>query len=307
MSTGTPGTAPPRAEAGIAADELTVVPRKHVSRWIGAALVLAFLIWLALAMANAKIDWSIVAAYMTMPVLIQGILTALWMTVVSMLLGLVIGVVTAVMRMSKNPVTSSVAYLYIWIFRGTPVYLQLLMWFNIALIFPVLFIPGMGVVKTISVVTPFLAAVIALGLNQGAYTSEVIRSGILSVDEGQTEAASAIGMTRMHLMRRIVLPQAMRVVIPPIGNEVISMVKTTSLASAIGVTEILTEAQHIYYVNGKIMELLIVCAVWYLAATTVMSIGQFYLERAFAKGASSRALPPTPLQKLRAALTGKRS
>ncbi|MFT4218553.1 MAG: amino acid ABC transporter permease [Micropruina sp.] len=306
MSTGPSGKAPPPS-AAIAADALTVVPRKHVSRWIGAALVLAFLIWLGVAMANAAIDWSIVAEYMTLPVLMQGIVTALWLTVVSMALGLLLGIVTAVMRMSKNPVTSTVAYLYIWVFRGTPVYLQLLMWFNIALIFPQLFIPGMGVVDTTKVVTADLAAIIALGLNQGAYTSEVIRSGILSVDEGQSEAASAIGMTRLHLMRRIVLPQAMRVVIPPIGNEVISMVKTTSLASAIGVTEILTQAQHIYYVNSKIMELLIVCAVWYLAATTVMSIGQFYLERAFAKGATSRALPPTPLQKLRAALTGKRS
>lgn len=305
MSAGPAGTAPP--EAAIAADELTVVPRRHIGRWVGAVLVVAFLVWLGLAIANAKIDWSIVAEYLTVPVMIEGILVALVLTVISMALGLVIGVVTAIMRMSKNPVTSSVAYLYIWVFRGTPVYLQLLMWFNIALIFPVLFVPGMGVVKTINVVTPFVAAVIALGLNQGAYTSEVIRSGILSVDEGQTEAASAIGMTRIHLMRRIVLPQAMRVVIPPIGNEVISMVKTTSLASAIGVTEILSQAQHVYYVNSKIMELLIVCAIWYLAATTVMSIGQFYLERAFAKGASSRALPPTPLQKLRAVFTGKRS
>lgn len=135
----------------------------------------------------------------------------------------------------------------------------------------------------------------------------MIRSGILSVDEGQTEAASAIGMTRLHLMRRIVLPQAMRVVIPPLGNEVIGMVKTTSLASAIGVTEILSQAQHIYFVNSKIMELLIVCAIWYLAAVSLMSIGQFYLERAFAKGASSRALPPTPLQKLQAFFGTKRS
>lgn len=305
MSASPTSTAPP--EAAVAADELTVVPRKHVARWIGVVLVVAFLIWLGLAMANAQLDWSIVADYLTVPVMIEGILIALVLTVISMAVGLIMGVVTAVMRMSKNPVTSGVAWLYIWIFRGTPVYLQLLMWFNVALIFPVLFIPGRGVVNTIEIVTPFVAAVIALGLNQGAYTSEVIRSGIMSVDEGQTEAASAIGMTRLHLMRRIVLPQAMRVVIPPVGNEVISMVKTTSLASAIGVTEILSQAQHIYYVNSKIMELLIVCVIWYLAATTIMSIGQYYLERAFAKGSSSRALPPTPLQRLRGVFAGKRS
>lgn len=301
----TPTTAPP--EAAIDVEELTVVPRRHLGRWIGAFLVTAFMIWLALAMANAQLDWSVVSEYMTYPVIIQGILVALVLTVISMLIGIIMGVITAVMRMSKNPVTSGVAWLYVWIFRGTPVYLQLLMWFNVALIFPAVFVPGMGAVRTIDLVTPFVAACIGLGLNQGAYTSEVIRSGILSVDEGQTEAASAIGMTRLHLMRRIVLPQAMRVVIPPLGNEVIGMVKTTSLASAIGVTEILSEAQHIYYVNSKIMELLIVCAVWYLAAVSLMSIGQFYLERAFAKGASSRALPPTPLQKLRAVFGTKRS
>lgn len=300
-----PTTTPPAA--AVAVQELTVVPRRHIGRWVGALAVTAFMIWLALAMANASLEWSVVAQYMSYPVIIQGILVALVLTVISMLIGIVVGVITAVMRMSKNPVTSGVAWLYVWIFRGTPVYLQLLMWFNVALIFPAVFVPGVGPVKTIEIVTPFVAACIGLGLNQGAYTSEVIRSGILSVDEGQTEAASAIGMTRLHLMRRIVLPQAMRVVIPPLGNEVIGMVKTTSLASAIGVTEILSEAQHIYYVNSKIMELLIVCAVWYLAAVSLMSIGQFYLERAFAKGASSRALPPTPLQKLRAIFGTKRS
>jgi polar amino acid transport system permease protein len=307
MSTSPSRTAPPEAASAIAADELTIVPRKHIARWIGAVLVVAFLAWLAMSMANAQLDWSIVAQYLTVPVMIQGILIALGLTVISMALGLVMGVVTAVMRMSKNPVTSGVAWLYIWIFRGTPVYLQLLMWFNIALIFPLVFVPGAGAVRTIDLVTPFIAAFIALGLNQGAYTSEVIRSGIMSVDEGQTEAASAIGMTRLHLMRRIVLPQAMRVVIPPVGNEVISMVKTTSLASAIGVTEILSQAQHIYYVNSRIMELLIVCAIWYLAATSVLSIGQYYLERAFAKGSSSRALPPTPLQRLKPFFAAKRS
>lgn len=300
----TPTTTPQVAATEV--DELTVVPRRHIGRWLGAIAVTAFMVWLALAFANAKLDWSIVAEYLTYPVMIEGILIALLLTVISMLIGIVMGVVTAVMRMSKNPVTSGVAWLYIWIFRGTPVYLQLLMWFNVALIFPLVFVPGMGAVRTIDIVTPFVAASIGLGLNQGAYTSEVIRSGILSVDEGQTEAASAIGMTRLHLMRRIVLPQAMRVVIPPLGNEVIGMVKTTSLASAIGVTEILSQAQHIYFVNSKIMELLIVCAIWYLAAVSLMSIGQFYLERAFAKGASSRALPPTPLQKLKAIFGTKR-
>lgn len=183
----------------------------------------------------------------------------------------------------------------------------MLIWFNIALIFPYLWIPGPGVVRSVDLITPFVAATIALGLNQAAYTSEVVRSGIMSVDEGQSEAATAIGMTRLHMLQRIILPQAMRVIIPPIGNEVIGMLKTTSLASAIGVTEILTEAQHIYYVNNRIMELLIVCAVWYLVVVSVLSVGQYYLERAFAKGATSRTLPPTPIQRVAAFFGTKRS
>lgn len=279
-------------------EDLVIVPRRHIGRWVGAAVVLGFLVWLGLSFANAKLDWGVVAEYLTYPAILKGILVAILLTVIAMVIGIVIGVITAVMRMSKNPVTAGVAWLYVWIFRGTPVYLQLLIWFNIALIFPMSWVVGIGPVRTIDIVTPFVAAAVGLGLNQGSYTSEVVRSGILSVDEGQTEAATAIGMTRLRLMRRIVLPQAMRVIIPPLGNEVIGMLKTTSLASAIGVTEILSEAQHVYFVNSRIMELLIVCAIWYLVVVSLLSVGQFYLERVFAKGSSSHALPPTPLQKL---------
>jgi polar amino acid transport system permease protein len=281
---------------GAASVDLKIVPRRHVGRWVGATAVVLLLVWLGVSFSRAKIDWPTVQEYLTVPVLIQGIGVALLLTAVAMALGLVLGVVTAVMRLSKNPVVSGVAWLYIWVFRGTPVYLQLLMWFNLALIFPVIGIPGLYSGRMIDVLTPFVAASIGLGLNQGAYTSEVVRGGILSVDEGQMEAAQAVGMTRLQAMRRIVLPQAMRVIIPPVGNEVIGMLKTTSLASAIGVSEILSEAQHIYYVNNRIMELLIVCAVWYLGAVSILSIGQFYLERFFAKGSSSRQLPLTPFQ-----------
>lgn len=278
--------------------DLKIVPRRHVARWISAGLVVVFLIWLGVSFSRAQLDWPTVSEYLTVPVLIQGIGVAIVLTVVAMVIGLVLGVVTAVMRLSKNPVTSGVAWLYIWVFRGTPVYLQLLMWFNLALIFPIVGIPGVFQGRMIDILSPFVAASIGLGLNQGAYTSEVVRGGILSVDEGQTEAAQAVGMTRLQAMRRIVLPQAMRVIIPPVGNEVIGMLKTTSLASAIGVSEILSEAQHIYYVNNRIMELLIVCAIWYLGAVSILSIGQYYLERSFAKGSSSRQLPLTPIQRI---------
>jgi polar amino acid transport system permease protein len=278
--------------------DLKIVPRRHVARWISAGLVVVFLVWLGVSFSRAQLDWPTVSEYLTVPVLIQGIGVAIVLTAVAMVIGLVLGVVTAVMRLSKNPVTSGVAWLYIWVFRGTPVYLQLLMWFNLALIFPIVGIPGVFQGRMIDLLSPFVAASIGLGLNQGAYTSEVVRGGILSVDEGQTEAAQAVGMTRLQAMRRIVLPQAMRVIIPPVGNEVIGMLKTTSLASAIGVSEILSEAQHIYYVNNRIMELLIVCAIWYLGAVSILSIGQYYLERSFAKGSSSRQLPLTPIQRI---------
>lgn len=282
------------------ATDLRIVVRRHPGRWIGAACVVVFLAWLAVSFAQAQIDWPTVREHLTADAIMKGIVIALILTVVAMVIGLVLGVLTAVMRLSKNPVVHGVAWLYVWVFRGTPVYLQLLMWFNLALIFPVIGIPGIYQGRMIDVLTPFVAASIGLGLNQGAYTSEVVRSGILSVDEGQTEAAQAVGMTRLQNMRRIVLPQAMRVIIPPVGNEVIGMLKTTSLASAIGVNEVLLAAQHVYFVNNRIMELLIVSAVWYLGAVSVLNIGQFYLERHFAKGSSSKALPRTPLQSLAA-------
>ncbi|MEU5844850.1 amino acid ABC transporter permease [Saccharopolyspora shandongensis] len=288
--------------AAMAGADWETVPRKHVGRWVAAVVVVLVVAWFAQSFANAQIEWSVVREYLAAPVLLKGLVLTLVLTVVAMVLGIVLGVVVAVMRLSKNPITSGVAWVYVWIFRGTPVYLQLLMWFNLALIFPVVSIPGIYTGRTVELVTPFVAAALGLGINQGAYTSEVVRAGILSVDEGQLEAARAIGMTRLKALRRIVLPQAMRVIIPPVGNETISMLKTTSLASAVGVTEIVLEAQHIYFVNNRIMELLIVCAIWYLAAVSVLSALQFYLERHYARGATSRALPPTPLQRLRAAV-----
>lgn len=284
---------------GVPAAELRIVPRRRPGRWISAGAVVVFLGWLILSFAQAQINWPTVREYMSAEAVMRGIIVALLLTGVAMTIGLVLGVLTAVMRLSRNPVVYGVAWLYVWLFRGTPVYLQLLMWFNLALVFPVIGIPGIYEGRMIDVLSPFIAASIGLGLNQGAYTSEVVRSGILSVDEGQTEAAQAVGMTKLQTMRRIVLPQAMRVIIPPVGNEVIGMLKTTSLASAIGVSEVLLAAQHVYFVNNRIMELLIVCAVWYLGAVSILNVGQFYLERHFARGSSSRQLPLTPLQTLR--------
>ena len=183
------------------------------------------------------------------------------MAVLAMALGIVLGVVVAVMRLSPNPVLQTVAAGYTWLFRGTPLILQLLLWFNLALVFPTIGIPGLWSARTVDVMTPFVAALLGLGINQGAYTSEVVRAGMLSVDIGQYEAAQAIGMTRLRALRRIILPQAMRVVIPPLGNEFIGMVKLTSLASVIQYPEVLHNAENIYYANIRVIELLIVAGV----------------------------------------------
>ena len=216
--------------------------------------------------------------------LLVGVLVTAGLTVAGLAGGLILGLIIALLRASGNKVIGGAARGYIWFFRGTPLLLQLLLWFNLALIFPTLGVPGLFEVRTVDVISPFVATLLGLGINQGAYTAEVVRAGILSVDSGQTEAAKAIGMTRLTLLRRIVLPQAMRVIIPPVGNEVISMVKLTSVASVIQYAEILRAAQTIYYANARVMELLIVAAIWYLVVVSVLSIGQYFLERHFARG-----------------------
>jgi polar amino acid transport system permease protein len=211
------------------------------------------------------------------------------MAVLAMALGIVLGVVVAIMRLSPNPVLKSVAAGYTWLFRGTPLILQLLLWFNIALVFPTIGIPGLWSARAVDVMTPFLSAFLGLGINQGAYTSEVMRAGMLSVDAGQYEAAQAIGMGRLHALRRIILPQAMRVVIPPLGNEFIGMVKATSLASVIQYPEVLHNAENIYYANSRVIELLIVAGFWYLFVVSILTPSQMLLERRFARGSSQIA------------------
>jgi polar amino acid transport system permease protein len=206
------------------------------------------------------------------------------MAVLAMALGIVLGVIVAIMRLSPNPVLQSVASGYTWLFRGMPLILQLLLWFNLALVFPTIGIPGLWSVRAVDIMTPFLAALLGLGINQGAYTSEVMRAGMLSVDAGQYEAAQAIGMGRLRALRRIILPQAMRVVIPPLGNEFIGMVKATSLASVIQYPEVLHNAENIYYANSRVIELLIVAGFWYLLVVSILTPLQMLLERRFARG-----------------------
>jgi polar amino acid transport system permease protein len=232
-----------------------------------------------------------------------GVVTTIELTLAAQALGVVLGILLAVMRLSPNPVVAGGSWLYVWFFRGTPVLVQLLFWYNIASLFPVLnlgvpFGPQFIHIYPNSVITGFMTVVLGLGLNEGAYMAEIVRAGIISVDEGQSEAALSLGMTRLQTMRRIVLPQAMRVILPPTGNETISMLKTTSLAYVIAGTDLLSVSQNIAASNYEVMQLLFAASIWYLGLTSVLYIGQYYLERHYARG-SSRELPPTPLQRIR--------
>jgi polar amino acid transport system permease protein len=268
---------------------LPVARRAHWGRWLAAALIVAGLAALARAFAYGQIEWDYVGRFLTVPVILNGIVNTVEMAVLAMALGIVLGVVAAIMRLSPNPVLRSVASGYTWLFRGTPLILQLLLWFNLALVFPTIGIPGLWSGRAVDIMTPFLSALLGLGINQGAYTSEVMRAGMLSVDHGQYEAAQAIGMGRLRALRRIILPQAMRVVIPPLGNEFISMVKATSLASVIQYPEVLHSAENIYYANSRVIELLIVAGLWYLLVVSILTPLQVLLERRFARGTAGFA------------------
>jgi polar amino acid transport system permease protein len=253
--------------------------------------------------AEKGYHWEVVGQYFFSRRVLDGLVLTIELTVIAMAIGIALGIMLAVMRLSPNPLVSGSSWVYIWFFRGTPLLVQLLFWYNLAALYPQLglgipFGPQFVTGTANTIITPFGAAIFGLGLNEGAYMAEIVRAGFLSVDEGQTDAAQSLGMTRLQTMRRIVLPQAMRVIIPPTGNETISMLKNTSLVSVIAVTELLYSVQLIYAANYQTIPLLIVASLWYLIVTTVLTIGQSYIERHYAKG-SSRQLPRTFLQRLR--------
>ena len=273
-------------------DDITAVPVRRPGRWVAAAVVLVIVASLIRSMVTASgFQWSVVGEYLFDHRVLDGLVVTIELTVIAMAIGIVLGIVLAVMRLSPNPLLSRTSWLYIFFFRGSPVLVQLLFWYNIAALYPKIalgipFGPAFVHPDANTLITAFRAAVLGLGLNEGAYMAEIVRAGIISVDEGQTDAAQSLGMTRIQTLRRIVLPQAMRVIIPPTGNETISMLKTTSLASVITVTELLYAAQLIYSVNFKPIPLLIAVSIWYLVCTSVLYVGQHYLERHYARGSS---------------------
>lgn len=285
-------------------DEIKAVPVRHPGRWVAATVVAILLVALINSAAtNSRFEWGVVGEYLFSSRILDGLVLTLELTVLAMAIGIALGVVLALMRLSPNALLSGASWFYIWLFRGTPILVQILIWNNIAALYPdiglgIPFGPAFVHLDANVLITPFLAGVLALGLNEGAYMSEIVRAGIISVDEGQADAAHALGLTQMQTMRRIVLPQAMRVIIPPTGNETISMLKTSSLVSVIAVTELLYAAQLIYSVNYKVIPLLIVASIWYLAVTSVLSVGQYYLERYYGRG-SRRQASLTLFQRIR--------
>jgi polar amino acid transport system permease protein len=282
------------------------VPVRHAGRWVATVVVAFIAVVIVNSVAtNPRFGWGTVGHYLFSSRILHGLVVTLELTAVSMAIGIVLGVLLAVMRLSPNPLVAGASGFYIWFFRGTPVLVQILFWSFISALYPriSLGIPFGGPEflhgNANTLITPFLAAILALGLNEAAYMAEIVRAGIISVDEGQTEAASALGMTRLQTMRRIVLPQAMRVIIPPTGNETISMLKTTSLVSVIAYPELLYSAQLIYAVNYLQIPLLLTASIWYLVVTSVLSVVQYYIERHFGRGSSSRQQPDSLLARMR--------
>lgn len=294
-----PSDAPPAGSAG--PEAIKAIPVRHYGRYVSAVVALALLGTIIYAFSQGKINWGAVPDYFFDDRILKGVGQTMILTVLSMAIGVVGGIVLAVMRLSKNPVMSSIAWSYIWFFRGTPVLVQLMVWFNLGLVFEYINLGPIYKDYWASFMTPFLTALLGLGLNEAAYMAEICRAGLLSVDEGQTEASHALGMSHSKTLRRVVIPQAMRVIVPPTGNEVINMLKTTSLVATVQFYELLRYAQDIGQTSGAPVEMLFLAAAWYLLMTSVLSIGQYYLERHYARG-SLRTLPQTPFQKIKANL-----
>ncbi|MCQ4208090.1 MULTISPECIES: amino acid ABC transporter permease [Streptomyces] len=263
-----------------AADVPRIVPQRRTGQWIAAAVVLA-LLGLAVnsVLRNDAFQWDVVAEYFTTSSVLRGLGLTLWLTALVMALGFALGTLLAVMRLSANPVLQAVSWGYVWLFRSMPILVQLLFWFNIGALYPQI----LGV-KTVDLFGPVTVAIIGLTLHEAAYAAEVVRGGILSVDRGQIEAAQALGLGRHRRWRKIVLPQAMRAIVPPAGNMLIGTLKGTSIVSVIAVQDLLYSVQLVYHRTYQVIPLLLVATIWYVVVTSLLSVGQHYVERHYARG-----------------------
>lgn len=279
-------------------DDFEVRRLRHPWRTVAAVVIgLAALGIAWVFAANPNLDWPTVGAYLFAELTVRGLLVTLYLTVISMVIGLVGGTIVAIMTLSHNWVLRAAAGAYVTLFRGIPVLVQIIFWGFIGAFFPSITI-GIPFTDTVffssptsALINSTTAAILALGLNEAAYASEIVRAGIQSVDGGQREAASALGMNRAVTMQRIILPQAMRVVVPPMGNEVISLLKTSALVSVIAGNDLMTNLQQVYAQNYKVIPLLVVASIWYLIVTTLLSIGQSQLEKRFGRGVRPSSTP----------------
>mgnify|MGYP005609610111 FL=1 len=295
MTTQAPGSAAGDTPPPNPRPPVRVVKLRHPWRTTFAVVLLIIATLFVIdAARRPAFDWPAVGKYVFDQRISQAAGYTLLLTVLAMVIAIVLGVLLAIMRQSSNPVLKAVAWFYLWIFRGTPVYVQLVFWGLIAIIyttidFGVPFMDPWLSIPTKVALSAFWLAVIGLSLNEAAYMAEIVRAGLLSVDSGQHEAATALGMGWSKTMVRIILPQAMRVIIPPTGNEVISMLKTTSLVSAVPFTlELYARSRDISVEIFNPIPLLIVASLWYLAATSVLMVGQYFLEKRFARGIGER-------------------
>jgi len=292
---------------------METVPLRHPGRVLAAVLVSfvvaagAYSVW-----TNENFQWGEVAAYLFDPQIMAGLRTTLVLTVVSMAIGIVFGIALATARMSENRVLSLLSGAYLWFFRGTPLLVQLIFWYNLSALYPEVGLavpfggPELAMAETNQVLGVWFVAILALSLNESAYMAEIIRSGLMSVPNHQVEAAQALGMSRLLTFRRIVLPQALRIIVPPTGNQVIGMLKYSSLVSIVALPDLLYSAQLIYAQNFKTIPLLIVVSLWYLAATTVLSLGQAQLEKRYGKGVQVAGRSPSRRQRRKANATARK-
>ncbi|POX62563.1 amino acid ABC transporter permease [Streptomyces sp. Ru62] len=262
------------------ADAPRIVPQRRYGQWAAAVVVLALLGFAVNSvLRNKAFQWDVVGDYFTSDSVLRGLWLTLWLTAVVMVLGFALGTLLAAFRLSANPVLRAVSWGYVWLFRSIPILVQLLLWFNIGALYPRVF----GV-RTVDLLSPVAVAVIGLTLHEAAYAAEVVRGGILSVDRGQIEAAQALGLSRWRRWRRIVLPQAMRAIVPPAGNMLIGTLKGTSIVSVIAVNDLLFSAQLIYHRTYQVIPLLMVATLWYAVVTTLLGIAQTFVEKHYARG-----------------------
>lgn len=290
-------SAAPAALAPAPADDVAGArPRRHLGRLIAnGVLALLALQALVFLVSNPRFEWGVVAEHLTLRAVLKGLGVSVLLTAVGMTLGTLLGTGLALLKLGSFRGGRLFATGYTWLFRGTPVLIQLLFWYNLAYLLPTLSIgipfgPTLASWDTNEVITPFVAAVLGLALNEAAYMAEIMRSGILSVDAGQRDAARALGFTPFKTFWRIVFPQAMRIVLPPAGSQVIGMLKGTSLVSVIAMTDLLFSVQTIYNRNFKVVPLLLVAVIWYLAVFTLLSLLQSRLERHFSRGHAAPAV-----------------